>query len=1144
MIEHKRYPSIAEVLAPGGLASLAAGEFQRICLATEPSELSRGIAAALPIKFVLGPAIPVFCCKGWEELSSFLLRAIHWLVLHTVSGAFFLVWSTPPANATMQGEHRQLGMAKQSRAAAARLEWQEHQRDQGRLLTGKKNPGSLPGERPHAVPQQSFNTPRQEQRIGHTSSGTTSTESLSPSNSASHGGLRHMQRQDGGYGAEELSAAQLNGTRSASGSTGSDKRPEIVHARLSWIPKYMRRLVLVSFIGSLGLVMALLEYILSVSNKHMGLGPVDGSRYLWQMAPPAVLLIIAGFWQRFEYQARSTAPWLRMYKGPADAERTVLLDYVSMTRPSVVLRAIQNKDWIVAAAVVMSMLLWTAIIISTGAITTVLVTMTDSNVNVTLTRQFAVDGGGLAQNNSLVTAASKATSLLEVAAFQLGELTTYPDGATNWFAHETFSTNNLAPGAQLTAPVHALFPNLTCEKASLSVNSVSLNEQEQVVNTTLIAPGCAVEFTINGTGLASNRGSGSPTYFLRSGTGGCYGSTDRQDQRIVVAFGVANLRNSSDIDYERFVSSTAAVTLSTPLICRPGYTMRSIDLVRSSSRTIRIRLGSSAPALPNLPGVHPWDLAAGMFKSYQPDVREVAYLLDRVAETDASGYPGFQPARVMIDAYVHFALGFRMGESGSLEAAEEFLDSEKLENLVSNYYRHHASLVAYTLLLRSPTRENSTVTGISVSRFERIGANSAGVHSVVAFVVAAMTVAFFLFFLIPTEGFLPRNPNTLIDTAALLVHSKVFLHNVRGTGGADSKMLYGRLSMAYFYTGIEAYERDFVSENEGYFKVLGGPLPPTTRAPEYFESRGGSWAPPRGVSSTYRALSLSVTLTFIVLLEVMFRISSTNGGLCEMNDEPWAQLFWTVLPAAVAVGLTFYIGLVDKAIRALAPFMELTWGRGTFRTMRVSYLDGSTPRVLYHAIVGRNMPVVLSTLSWIAAALLPVVVAATFDTRAVALQSTDPTEQNQRRMRQDEAATRLLQVLLVLVLVGSTALWCLTPRRRIGILPRLHSESPLSFASIAAMLADGNVVGMLGRGAEWKTLRELELMFRDGLHVTMRFRLGWDEARGRTKRKQDAFGISAIRTGGWGGGESVGLGMQARVGYWQKACVRDWGWRP
>jgi len=43
--------------------------------------------------------------------------------------------------------------------------------------------------------------------------------------------------------------------------------------------------------------------------------------------------------------------------------------------------------------------------------------------------------------------------------------------------------------------------------------------------------------------------------------------------------------------------------------------------------------------------------------------------------------------------------------------------------------------------------------------------------------------------------------------------------------------------------------------------------------------------------------------------------------------------------------------------------------------------------------------------------------------------------------------------------------------------------------------------------------------------------------------KGQVFGVSAIRTGGWGGGENVGLGLQARVGYAHRGHVRDWGWR-
>ncbi|EJT78189.1 hypothetical protein GGTG_03291 [Gaeumannomyces tritici R3-111a-1] len=85
----------------------------------------------------------------------------------------------------------------------------------------------------------------------------------------------------------------------------------------------------------------------------------------------------------------------------------------------------------------------------------------------------------------------------------------------------------------------------------------------------------------------------------------------------------------------------------------------------------------------------------------------------------------------------------------------------------------------------------------------------------------------------------------------------------------------------------------------------------------------------------------------------------------------------------------------------------------------------------------------------------------------------------------------------------------------------------------------------------------------------MRFRLGWEDGRearrdhratarratataasevgGSSSNARGGHGqvlaISAVRTGGWGGGENVGLGLQARVGFRQRGFVRDWGWK-
>ena len=105
-------------------------------------------------------------------------------------------------------------------------------------------------------------------------------------------------------------------------------------------------------------------------------------------------------------------------------------------------------------------------------------------------------------------------------------------------------------------------------------------------------------------------------------------------------------------------------------------------------------------------------------------------------------------------------------------------------------------------------------------------------------------------------------------------------------------------------------------------------------------------------------------------------------------------------------------------------------------------------------------------------------------------------------------------------------------------------------------MAEGNLFGLLGRGAEWQSTSDLRAFFMDGMHVTMRFKIGWEQLRRRRRDRTrsvwgaegtaeggHAFAINAIRTGGCGGGEGDGLGLQARVGYAHRRYVRDWGWR-
>lgn len=87
---------------------------------------------------------------------------------------------------------------------------------------------------------------------------------------------------------------------------------------------------------------------------------------------------------------------------------------------------------------------------------------------------------------------------------------------------------------------------------------------------------------------------------------------------------------------------------------------------------------------------------------------------------------------------------------------------------------------------------------------------------------------------------------------------------------------------------------------------------------------------------------------------------------------------------------------------------------------------------------------------------------------------------SRRRLVQDEPSTRVLQVLLGVVAGLSSLAWCLMPRTK--IMPR----DTTSIASLAALLADGDLVEKLPKGAVWMDDKQI------GEYMgNTRWRMGW-----------------------------------------------------
>jgi Protein of unknown function (DUF3433) len=70
----------------------------------------------------------------------------------------------------------------------------------------------------------------------------------------------------------------------------------------------------------------LLKYVVGRGN---GFSLLSRNPYTWVYGPTALLIIITSMWRQIDYHCKALRPWEELQKGPAPADRTLLLDLVS-----------------------------------------------------------------------------------------------------------------------------------------------------------------------------------------------------------------------------------------------------------------------------------------------------------------------------------------------------------------------------------------------------------------------------------------------------------------------------------------------------------------------------------------------------------------------------------------------------------------------------------------------------------------------------------------------------------------------------------------------------------------------------------------------------------------------------------------------
>ena len=135
----------------------------------------------------------------------------------------------------------------------------------------------------------------------------------------------------------------------------------------AWTPIWLRRRSLLAFAALFASLAASLIVLWIVNNAYRGFPLVlSNYHYAWTYGPTAVLVCVVALWRQVDYHCKLMQPWQELANGYVDAERSILLDYLSPIHLTSFVRAVRRRHAPVAASVAGFLILKVIILLSTG----------------------------------------------------------------------------------------------------------------------------------------------------------------------------------------------------------------------------------------------------------------------------------------------------------------------------------------------------------------------------------------------------------------------------------------------------------------------------------------------------------------------------------------------------------------------------------------------------------------------------------------------------------------------------------------------------------------------------------------------------------------------------------------------------------
>lgn len=685
---------------------------------------------------------------------------------------------------------------------------------------------------------------------------------------------------------------------------------EPTQIELPWRPVFLHRRVLAIYAVVLFALIAGVQVALQLSEHNGGLHESDDlSRYLWQYGTTIIFILVAAFWYRVEFQASASMPWIRMLNTQVEANKSLLLDYVSLSEPAAVFKSIKIKDWLVTIPAIAGIIFKLIIIFSVAFITPKVTTVANHKVATTIQSEFIDSVSGLDNAGSL--------PYFTLAALAVDNIT-FPNGVTSRAAYTPF-ISDIPELKQITAGVDGFIGDMKCEEAELTLSSMRLqNGNAMLLNMTLSDGKCSSNQTITSTKLANTSNEDLPRMFLAFQLARCGNSAKDDDQRIAVMASILDV----DIDQLKRQSRTSnnrfngAISTSAAFLCKPNYIITKIKVSKTPEAVLSVTPAQQATNT-TLSQVPAWTVARAMFSTFESDqVRRLKLL----AASTNSSYS--REAIVDIDEAMSAAIVLSSRDGGDLPSLASLTDIDTLRRLSENFFTQYSAVIARYAMMEPST---STSTAIASYVERRIVVRPVPAYIITVFLAICFVLVVSTMFLVPRKGFLPRDPSTIVGMASVVAHSHPLVECLKGMGAAPNKNLRARLDGSTYMSGAEGHEK-LENPNLGYYHIFGGNTPPANVLPRRFDSSG--WRQPVTLHGLIRLIYILVLACIIIGFEISLRVSQRNDGLRTMKDDG-AYIAWTVVPGLVLLLVAMYMLSLEWWTRLLSPFSHLS-RRGEF----------------------------------------------------------------------------------------------------------------------------------------------------------------------------------------------------------------------